>query len=630
MSYEVFALKYRPKTFDDVVGQESVAQSLERAVCTERLANAYLFCGSRGVGKTSMARILAKAVNCPNAVDAKPCNACEVCTAIGRGEDIDVIEIDGASNRGIDDVRAIKDGAGFVPSRARYKIYIVDEVHMLTVAAFNALLKVLEEPPPHVRFVFATTDPQNLPETIVSRCQKHEFRRINEADIVKRLGVIAEAEGVSVDDDVLLAIARKAEGGLRDSVGLLDQVVSFAGESVTLQDLESSVGLLPTEHLYRLARAIAVGDAGEVIVALDEAVGAGFGPQDLLADLTSFMRELMIRHTAPDLNRAPGGIDIAAFADSMPLDRVMYVLRLLLNTRGEIRRAGFERIQVELGCVKAARSIDLVPLDRLISAETAESTTEPSAARAVSELPAAPPIAPRPVVDTSTDASADSQPTQMVETDSSSSASASKANVAADGQTSSANIAAEEANVRDADDVIDIPAPPAEAIAVPAVADTTTKASPSVPASANPPKASPTTSIGDAGASRSRSPARPVTLAQLEDAWHHVVDTVRVEDGVVGSVMSKSLPESYDDGRLVISLVEQKGFKDRVAANGPRLVADAVRAVCGADVRVEFSWTESETEEQAAKRRDVYRDPTVRKFIEHFEGSIVNVEQDHG
>src|SRR5688572_22867795 len=223
VAYQPFALKYRPKTFGDVVGQEHVATTLKNALREGRVANAFLFTGSRGVGKTSMARILAKALNCPNVAEAEPCNACEVCAAVSIGEDIDVLEIDGASNRGIDEIRQIRDNVQYLPARSRHKIYIIDEVHMLTAAAFNALLKTLEEPPSHVKFIMATTEFQDVPETIVSRCQRFDFRRITVDDLVRRLRQICQAEGIEAEEAALSAIAEKSEGGLRDSISLLDQ-----------------------------------------------------------------------------------------------------------------------------------------------------------------------------------------------------------------------------------------------------------------------------------------------------------------------------------------------------------------------------------------------------------------------
>src|SRR5438270_7295020 len=225
--YTVLARRYRPQQFADLVGQEPVAQALTNALKSNRVAHAYLFTGARGVGKTSTARILAKALNCVRGPTATPCDACEICQSIAAGEDVDVLEIDGASNRGIDEVREIRQNVQYRPSRSRYKIYIIDEVHMLTPQAFNALLKTLEEPPPHVKFIFATTEVQKIPITILSRCQRFDFAGIGTAPIKERLRAIVENEGMRADDEALDMIARRAGGSMRDAQSLLDQLLAF-------------------------------------------------------------------------------------------------------------------------------------------------------------------------------------------------------------------------------------------------------------------------------------------------------------------------------------------------------------------------------------------------------------------
>ena len=231
MAYEVLARKWRPQQFDDVVGQEHVTQTLKNAITSERVAHAYLFVGPRGVGKTSTARIFAKALNCEKGPTATPCDKCDSCREITAGNSLDVLEIDAASNTGVDNVRDLRENVRYAPARGPFKIYIIDEVHMLSVAAFNALLKTLEEPPAHVKFIFATTEPQKVPATILSRCQRFDLRRISMSDIVERLSEIAEAEKIEIDEDALLAIARGAEGGLRDAESALDQFIAFRGKT---------------------------------------------------------------------------------------------------------------------------------------------------------------------------------------------------------------------------------------------------------------------------------------------------------------------------------------------------------------------------------------------------------------
>lgn len=367
MTYEPLALKYRPRRFSDLVGQDPVADTLRNALAAGRVANAFLFAGSRGVGKTSCARILAKALNCPHSGGGEPCGTCEVCLSIAAGDDMDVIEIDGASNRGIDEIRTIRDNAGYKPGRGPYKVYIIDEVHMLTIQAFNALLKTLEEPPPHVRFIFATTQVQAVPETIVSRCQRFEFRRIRQDDITARLADICSAEGVEIEDGVLQEIAIKAEGGLRDSIGLLDQAVSFAGGGrVGLEDLQRVLGRMDGQLLGELLAAAGEGRTDGVLDALDTAFESGRDPEDVLAQIVEVLREAMLQEARGAEGAGPRGQLAASVRRLFPMDRLLLALRVALNTRREMKLAGQGRVQLELALMRIARSGDLLPVEEIL------------------------------------------------------------------------------------------------------------------------------------------------------------------------------------------------------------------------------------------------------------------------
>ena len=271
-AYTVLARRYRSQTFDELVGQEPIAQTLKNAIKAERVAHAFLFTGTRGVGKTSAARILAKAINCPKRQkDGNPCGACETCKAIARGEDMDVIEIDGASNNSVEQVRELRQSAGIRPARSPYKIYIIDEVHMVTTSGFNALLKTLEEPPEHVKFIFATTDVHKVPATIISRCQRFDFKNIPTARIAAHLKEIVKDEKMKADDDAIHRIARLGNGSMRDALSILDRVLSLGEKHITDKILEDLLGRPPTAVIGQLVESLANGDAAAAITKADAA-----------------------------------------------------------------------------------------------------------------------------------------------------------------------------------------------------------------------------------------------------------------------------------------------------------------------------------------------------------------------
>src|SRR5437762_1209501 len=282
MSYEVFARKYRPQTFDELVGQAHVSRTLKNAVEQGRLAHAYLFVGPRGIGKTSTARILAKSLNCAKGPTITPCGKCDNCLEITGGNSLDVIEIDGASNRGIDDVRELRDNVRYAPAKGRYKIYIIDEVHMLTKEAFNALLKTLEEPPPHVKFIFATTDVQKVPITILSRCQRFDFTGIASPLIIDRLRAVAKAEAVDADDEALELLARRAGGSMRDAQSLLDQLLAFGGDRLTVEQVHQLLGTAQDERVLALASAVLEHDSPRALGLFAQAADEGAQLGELL------------------------------------------------------------------------------------------------------------------------------------------------------------------------------------------------------------------------------------------------------------------------------------------------------------------------------------------------------------
>lgn len=294
MSYLVLARKYRPQSFEDLLGQEHIAQILQKAIKSERIGHAFLFCGPRGVGKTSCARILAKSLNCEKGPTLKPCGECSACKEIASSTSFDVLEIDGASNRGIDEIRTLRENVKFAPSYGRYKVYIVDEVHMLTTEAFNALLKTLEEPPEHVKFIFATTNPQKVPSTILSRCQRFDFKRVNLKTIVSLLEGIAKKESIKIDEQALYAIAKASGGSLRDGLSIFDQLSALGSQTIKLADVSTMLGIVETELLFDISRAIVEDNCTAGLEAIDKIIDEGKDPKALLRDLVEHFRNLMI------------------------------------------------------------------------------------------------------------------------------------------------------------------------------------------------------------------------------------------------------------------------------------------------------------------------------------------------
>jgi DNA polymerase III subunit gamma/tau len=401
--YTVLARRFRPQAFDDVVGQEHVSQALRNAIRAGRVAHAYLFSGARGVGKTSSARILAKALNCPNVVDGVPCNQCEICEGISAGNDVDVLEIDGASNRGIDDIRSLRANVNVRSMRTKFKLYIIDEVHMLTREAFNALLKTLEEPPPNVKFVFCTTEPNKVPDTILSRCQRFDFSAIGEESIGKRLQEIAAAEGFEVEPEAIELVARRARGSMRDSQSLFDQLLAFSTGVVKADDVHRMLGTAGDDTLVALFDAITEHRPGEVLNLLDGALNAGVQAGELLDQCVGYVRDQMVTlSSGATVNLCSVGNSrreaVQQQAQKLGMTNVMAAFQILSEAKNRMLRSTFARILVEMALTQIALLENLSALSSLLSGHLPELPQLPaSGGTAVSGTPAiaaAPPAAP--------------------------------------------------------------------------------------------------------------------------------------------------------------------------------------------------------------------------------------------
>ena len=371
--HQVIARKYRPLSFDDVVGQDAIARTLKNAISTGRIAHAYMFCGPRGVGKTSTARILARALNCLErpAPDIDPCGTCDLCLRATQGEDLDVLEIDAASNRKVDDARSLIANVSFHPSRARFKVYIVDEVHMLTTEAFNALLKTLEEPPPHVKFIFATTDPQKVPATILSRCQRFDFRPVPPNDSAALLARICVSEGLVAEEAALMAVARASVGGLRDAQSLLEQLATLGNGAVRLEDLHALLGTVPAERMWRLFDTIRQSDVGATLHECGAILDAGTDPGELLRQAMHHARDLMLLRAAGPRSSEIGGdaatrAALAEQAVALSDATLVYAITVLTEALKSVRLLGEGRLLAEAAFARLAGQGEMRFLDGLV------------------------------------------------------------------------------------------------------------------------------------------------------------------------------------------------------------------------------------------------------------------------
>lgn len=367
MSYIVFARKYRPLSFDDIVGQSHITTTLKNAISQDRVAHAYIFSGPRGVGKTTTARILAKALNCDKGPTVKPCNSCASCKEISQGASMDILEIDGASNRGIDEIRNLRENVKFSPSKGRFKIYIIDEVHMLTQEAFNALLKTLEEPPPHVKFIFATTQAHKVPATILSRCQRFDFRRIATKKIFDGLKNITSSEKLGIDDESLGIIARQADGSMRDGQVLLDQITSFGQGKISAKDVTDILGLVGDEILFGLSKAIKARDSIGALKIVDTLMAEGKDITQVVLGLIGHFRNIAVAKIGKD---ADSLIDASSDkverykkeSEKISVEEILYCIYTFSNTIDFIRKTSLARIPLEAALVKLTQVGSIVPL----------------------------------------------------------------------------------------------------------------------------------------------------------------------------------------------------------------------------------------------------------------------------
>jgi DNA polymerase-3 subunit gamma/tau len=362
VSYRVFARKYRPQRFEEVVGQEHITRTLQNAITGKRLAQAYLFVGPRGVGKTSSARILAKALNCQSGPTDNPCGTCDACIEIAEGRSLDVLEIDGASNNSVESVRTLRENAAYAPARGPYKVYLIDEVHMLSTAAFNALLKTLEEPPEHVKFLFATTEAQKVPATILSRCQRFDLRRLTPELIAGHLLHIARNEQIALEPAAADAIARGADGAMRDAESMLDQVVAFCGTSIGAADVHNVFGFTPRETVLGIGRALAARDTPAALALIKAQAEAGKDLSRLLGDLVALLRDVLICKVHPPHEAG----DESLLGDSVTQEKLLVLLDHFGEAEGRLRWASDKKLQLDVALIKAVHLLEEASLSDVL------------------------------------------------------------------------------------------------------------------------------------------------------------------------------------------------------------------------------------------------------------------------
>lgn len=402
MPYVVFARKYRPQTFEDVVAQEHVTKTLRHAVVSDRVASGYLFCGPRGTGKTTVARILAKAVNCAQGPTGSPCGICASCVAITGGSSLDVLEINAASNTGVDDVRQLRENIRYLPTNGKKRIYIIDEVHRLSGSAFDALLKTLEEPPSHVVFVFATTEPLRVPDTILSRTQRYDFRRVSVEDLGKHLRKIAAAEHIEIDEPALALLARKADGSVRDSLSLLDQVAAYAGDHITEADVARTLGLVDRPFLFEFTTVVASADRKQVLRLTRKLFESGIDVPDFTGELLDHLRTLLILRTDPEAiaTLSYNESELEEYrkqADFYQVGDLMRLMKILIDLNGDLKKGLDDRLLLEIAAVKMAELESTIRLEEILAKLNAgEIVALPSASARPPEPAGGPDFFPRP------------------------------------------------------------------------------------------------------------------------------------------------------------------------------------------------------------------------------------------
>jgi DNA polymerase-3 subunit gamma/tau len=644
VSYLVLARKWRPQSFEAITGQDHVTRTLTHAIEQDRVHHAFLFCGARGVGKTSAARVLARALNCETGPTPTPCGTCNACTEIAAGTALDVFEIDGASNRGIGEIRELRDRVAYAPQRDRYKLYIIDEVHMLTTEAFNALLKTLEEPPAHVKFIFATTEPHKIPVTILSRCQRFDFKRIPIDIMTVRLSEILTAEGVTFAPVGLGLVARESEGSMRDALSLLDRIIGFAGKTVSAEQVSEILGVADRAWLERLVASALAGDAPSALAVIAEAFDYGLDLQHFASDLVHCLRDIIVIRVAGDESGLTDLSDeethaLGRLGQDRPVEDLERLFHLVSRTAERMSHAAFPRLELEMAAIRMCRLRPLRPLDQIIDRLSA---LERHLDRGTPLPPPSPPQGGR----------APSESSRLP---------AGPAEVAAAAPTPDPGPAltlVEETQETQAPEPTPEPEPepvqemtepePVQEMAEPAVQEMTEAPEP-VQEMAEAPAPAP--SAGNPPETASETPEEPEPLTLVADvapadlprldqaAWEDFVGAIRAEFTTLAASLDQSQVVSCDAGVLVLGLPASSlsaGQVDDARRQVLALLCERIGPFADLELEIRERIEESpyqrremrSAEEEAARREELSNHPAVQALVTRFEGELKGVVTD--
>ncbi len=620
--YVVVARRYRPKSFTELVGQNQVAQALRNAILTNRVGHAYLFTGARGVGKTSTARIFAKCLNCVEGPTADPCGQCDSCLSIASGDDVDVLEIDGASNRGIDEIRELRSNVNVRPSRAHFKIYIIDEVHMLTQAAFNALLKTLEEPPEHVKFVFCTTEANKIPITVLSRCQRFDFAPVATDEIVERLRFIVTSEGREAEDAALHLLARRAGGSMRDSQSLLEQLLSFCGDRVTEYDVHSMLGTAQSGRLATIARHLIDRQAAGALAEVDAAVREGVDIGQMAEQLLGYFRDMMtaVVGCPADLLLHAATADHAQLAETgrqYGLETLLAAVQILDQALARMRQTTQVRTLVEMALVRVCHLERLDDLSTLIAHFQQGVPMTPSGGPAVSRMP---PVAPAPRGDQKKNDPLTAGPPALPDPAARPiDARENREEAGPNSNQSRGNVSGDEREIP-----ASAPSPPRrnerELVSAPPKADN------------NPPVVAP---VEEERATYSAAGAPEWTRELAEEQYRRAVDEIGgMTSDIAGNYESLAIPAP---NVLVVGLKATYNKEWCERADVKRKLEQTLARLAGRTIRIDFAVTEAASPRPAARRasgrnqvqkmREIERHPLVQETMALFDAEIVRVDE---